>query len=59
MDANLDIQRRFTWKESMDNGSSESHFPHFTQDMLWIIYVGHQSGSINDRNKPYHSRKEI
>ena len=35
LDANLDIQRRFTWKEVMDNGSSENYSPNFTQDMLW------------------------
>ena len=60
MDANVDMQRRLTWKEIMENGSLESYSPYFTQDMLWAkTYVGHLWVNINDGNLPYHSRNFI
>ena len=60
MDANLDMQRRLTWKEIMENGSLESCSPHFTKVMLWAkTYVGHLWVSINDGNLPYDSRNFI
>ena len=33
--AYIDMQRRLTWKETMENGSLESYSPHFTEVMLW------------------------
>ena len=46
MEANLDSQRRLTWKKIMENGSLESYSPHFTEVMLWANISGVGAGAL-------------